>query len=400
MAAVLRALAGGRVLWAFPTFASGTDAWERLVEATRAAAVEVSEVQRKVWLPGGGSITVRGTDNPNALRGLGFDLALLDECKDHPATAWPDVIRPTLVDTGGRAMILGTPGAIGSWSHVLFEEAKRDPEWKTWQLPTSVSPLIKASELEAARRSMGSVVFAREHQAQFISASGNMFKREWFKSYDLGALGYVLNGRAVRLDQLKVFAVLDAAATVKTRSDPSCIGVFGRDPVGRLLVLEIVHGKFEAPDLQARLHDVNTRWRPVGIFIESSAYTNLWSAVLKSQGLPIRELRADRDKVARAEVAVAHCEGGMVWTPRAAVWLDGFLSEVCEFPDGKHDDQVDVLAYGAAVAVTGRGPATTPAYEPAPGKPMSQLEARLSQTLQSGRESAEVLNKILSEGVR
>ena len=34
-------------------------------------------------------------------------------------------------------------------------------------------------------------------------------------------------------------------------------------------------------------------------------------------------------------------EGGSVQLPRSAAWLDDYLHELCAFPTGKHDDQVD-----------------------------------------------------------
>lgn len=39
-------------------------------------------------------------------------------------------------------------------------------------------------------------------------------------------------------------------------------------------------------------------------------------------------------------------ENGSVFLPRMAPWLDTFLHEVCGFPLGKHDDQVDALSQG------------------------------------------------------
>ena len=62
-------------------------------------------------------------------------------------------------------------------------------------------------------------------------------------------------------------------------------------------------------------------------------------------GLPVREVVPDRDKVARALPATAALEGGRVLLPRQAPWLRDFVSEVLAFPNGVHDDQVDVLAY-------------------------------------------------------
>ncbi len=42
-------------------------------------------------------------------------------------------------------------------------------------------------------------------------------------------------------------------------------------------------------------------------------------------------------------------EQGKVLLPQHALWLEAFQSELLAFPNGAHDDQVDVLAYAAEV---------------------------------------------------
>ena len=63
-------------------------------------------------------------------------------------------------------------------------------------------------------------------------------------------------------------------------------------------------------------------------------------------GLPIRELRADRDKISRAMPLSAKMEAGYVYFLRNAIWLDEMERELLQFPEGEHDDQVDALSYG------------------------------------------------------
>jgi predicted phage terminase large subunit-like protein len=355
------ALHGGAVWWVLPTFPLALDAWDRLLAATRDCWVRKNEVDRRVIMPGGGLVAVRSSDNPDGLRGVGLNGVVIDELKDHGPKVWSESLRPTLADRKGWMLGLGTPGAIGGWSHELFERAKRTEGWKTWQRPSSSNPCLDPEELADARKSLGSVVFAREFEAQFVSASGNMFKRQWLKFFDVGLSGYTLDASVIPSDGLRTFAVCDLAATVKTRSDNSVIGVFGLDQENRLLVLEVVRGKLEAPDLVSALKSVQTRWKMGSIFIESGPYNNLFSSLLRGEGLPIRKVTADRDKIARAEPAVAWLEQGRIWFPRQAAWLDEFVSELCDFPDGVHDDCVDVLAYAVRVSMSA-APASAPKF--------------------------------------
>ena len=65
----------------------------------------------------------------------------------------------------------------------------------------------------------------------------------------------------------------------------------------------------------------------------------------------MRWLKPDRNKVARAETAVAMTEQGRVWLPEDADMAD-FIEECVTFPEGAHDDMVDVFAYAAAEVYT------------------------------------------------
>ena len=61
--------------------------------------------------------------------------------------------------------------------------------------------------------------------------------------------------------------------------------------------------------------------------------------------LPIRELRADKDKLSRALPLSAKMEAGQVYFAKYADWYLELEKELLQFPAGEHDDQVDALAY-------------------------------------------------------
>ncbi|MGN5126192.1 phage terminase large subunit [Aeromonas sp. 30P] len=49
------------------------------------------------------------------------------------------------------------------------------------------------------------------------------------------------------------------------------------------------------------------------------------------------------DKVTRASLVTPLIEGGRVFLPRSAPWLDEFTLECSQFPNSVNDDQVDAL---------------------------------------------------------
>ena len=66
---------------------------------------------------------------------------------------------------------------------------------------------------------------------------------------------------------------------------------------------------------------------------------------LSRDGLPVRPLKPDRDKLSRALPMAARVESGDVYFPAEAPWLADFESELRQFPNAEHDDQVDAFAY-------------------------------------------------------
>lgn len=69
----------------------------------------------------------------------------------------------------------------------------------------------------------------------------------------------------------------------------------------------------------------------------------------------MRELHADKDKIARAMEATAEMEAGSVFFDDRSDWWPAFEEELLRFPQG-HDDQVDTLAYAVRIAIEfGRG---------------------------------------------
>ena len=73
-------------------------------------------------------------------------------------------------------------------------------------------------------------------------------------------------------------------------------------------------------------------------------------ATLRRAGLPVKALKADRDKISRALTAAARLEDGNVYRPKDAAWLGDWEAELLTFPNGRHDDQADVFAYAALQA--------------------------------------------------
>ena len=55
-------------------------------------------------------------------------------------------------------------------------------------------------------------------------------------------------------------------------------------------------------------------------------------------------IEPEGDKIMRLYNQTGHIEAGSVLLPRRAPWLDDFRRELCAFPGGRHNDQVDAFS--------------------------------------------------------
>jgi hypothetical protein len=174
------ALAGYPVAYFAPTYKMMNDVWRQLKAYLSPVAVKdgIHEGERRIDLITGGWIDMWSLDHAESILGRAYKRIVVDECAVVPELeeAWTRILRPELVDYQGDAWFLSTPKGLNFY-HTLYRHYEDGhPDWRSWQLPTSVNPLIPASELAAARESMSEAVYAQEHEAAFISDATSVFR--------------------------------------------------------------------------------------------------------------------------------------------------------------------------------------------------------------------------------
>lgn len=154
--------------------------WHALIDAIpRNWIAKKNESSLSVLLVNGSRIELKGADKADSLRGVGIHFLVLDEYQDMDEDTWVKVLRPTLADTGGHAIFIGTPKAY----NCLYEVYKqgKDPrkvisgQWESWQFPTITSPFIPLSEIAAAKADMDPKSFKQEFLASFETMSGRVY---------------------------------------------------------------------------------------------------------------------------------------------------------------------------------------------------------------------------------
>lgn len=139
-------------------------------------AKKINESELTITLKNGSTISLKGADNADSLRGVGLDFMVMDEFADIDAEAWYEVLRPTLADKQGKALFIGTPKGIGNWAHDLYQMPLEYPEaWASFQYTTIDGGNVKPEEIESAKADLDERTFRQEFMATFETYAGRIY---------------------------------------------------------------------------------------------------------------------------------------------------------------------------------------------------------------------------------
>ncbi len=184
------------------------------------------------------------------------------------------------------------------------------------------------------------------------STAGNFFRREWF--------GQILDKPPVGI--ISKCRFWDRAASEKkTGTDPDAtVGLLlGRDAAGIYYILDCVK-MFATPHAVekemlrcAKLDGIDT---PIGYMQDpgSAGVAEAQATARALDGYYVKFAPATGDKETRAKPVSAQCEAGNVKIIRGR-WNDEFIHILENFPEGKHDDEVDALSGAHAMLGSSRG---------------------------------------------
>ena len=128
-----------------------------------------------ITLKNNSTITLRGSDNEQSLRGVGLNFLCIDEFADVNKEAWFEVLRPTLSDTKGHALFCGSPRGFGNWSYELFKQGETNKDWASFKYTTLEGGQVDDNEIEQARQDLDIRTFQQEYEATFVNYSGMIY---------------------------------------------------------------------------------------------------------------------------------------------------------------------------------------------------------------------------------
>ena len=163
-----------------PTFSQAKAvAWDYLKFYTSVVPGRVvNESELRITLPNESQIRLYGADNPDSLRGLYFDGAVLDEFGLMKGQTWSQVVRPALADRQGWALFIGTPNGRNYFFEIC-QQAKTAEGWFFQEFKASQTGVLPEEELKAARSQMTDDEYAQEFECSFeASVRGAVYAKE------------------------------------------------------------------------------------------------------------------------------------------------------------------------------------------------------------------------------
>ena len=343
---------GGKARWIAPSYASDSyqSGWNWAKElAGQIPGVDVHLQRREINFSnvGGRWLQFKTAEEPDSLRGEGIDFVVFDEAAhiDGLEEMWEQCVRPSLMDLRGDAWFISTPNGFNYFNN-LFLRGRDHEDWSAFQFPTSANPHIDFDEIAELRKTLPALVARQEIDAEFVQLAGALFKRQNIQVIDTEP-------------QIPYCRSWDLAFTEKTTSDWTAGARMGMTTDGTVVIADVVSGQMEWPDAVRCIGNTAKLDGPsVRQGIECvSAQVGVLQTLLRDPLLlahTFTPIEVHRDKLTRALPLVARSEQGKLAIVRGS-WNQKFMDELCAFPEGMHDDQVDACSGGMTLLATPTG---------------------------------------------
>lgn len=336
--------------WTFPDFSLSQD----------------SQAANRFHTSHGGAYFAVGAGGP--ITGRGADLLLIDdpikgredaesEVKRGHLKDWYQAVARTRLMPGGAIVVIQTRWHEDDLAGWLLRDHKHEG-WEILNLPAFAEPndplsrtegealwpeAYPKSELNALKVAVGSRDWASLYQQRPSAAEGGIFKRAYWQSFQ--PTEYHPKALLESLGISRVIQAWDTAFKAREQNDYSACVTIGVAKA-RYYILDVVRERLEFPDLKRAVVSAAAKWNPHAVLIEDKATgQSLLQELTRDTRIPLLPVKADKDKVSRANAITPTVEALLVYLPEDGAWVQDFLDEAAAFPNAPHDDQVDALVH-------------------------------------------------------
>jgi predicted phage terminase large subunit-like protein len=240
-------------------------------------------------------------------------------------------------------------------------------------------------QLEAIKLAQDPWMWSALYQQAPLMEEGDFFKREDLSFYEEHELP----------SSLTYYSTWDFALSKKERADWTVGIVAGVDTHGDLWVVDLKRDRWDAFEIVEQLLDTWVSW-PFELMGAEEGQIKLAIGPYLEQQVDARRIYdfalhplkpGRKDKPTRARSIQGMIRRRKVHFPREAPWRKELVAELTAFPNGVHDDQVDVLAYLGLMLQELQHIDRTP-RERSPRKKERAWETRLSELLGQTRNKS------------
>ncbi len=131
---------------------------------------KINESELSILLKNGTTISLKGSEDPDKLRGVSLSYAVIDEAAECKLDElWGEIVRPALADQQGGAMFIGTPKGKANSLYDLYQFALEpdNATWNSFQYTTLDGGFVTEAEIESAKQDMSERQFRQEFLATF-----------------------------------------------------------------------------------------------------------------------------------------------------------------------------------------------------------------------------------------
>lgn len=219
-------------------------------------------------------------------------------------------------------------GSGEKWNHINIP-ARTDEGTSFWpeQFPDEMLDRLESSS---------PYVFAGQYMQRPSPLGGGLFRDNWWR--------YLAAPPPIQWRTIYA----DTAQKTADHNDYSVFQCWGYSVTGQAVMLDMIRGKWEAPELEAMARAFWAKHKATqnqgalrAMKVEDKVSGTGLIQTLKREGIPIIGIKRNVDKITRAFDAAPLIESGNVILMQDVPHLTDFISEASTFPNAAHDDMID-----------------------------------------------------------
>jgi predicted phage terminase large subunit-like protein len=232
----------------------------------------------------------------------------------------------------------------------MIEPSQCDSQGRVsyWPYKEPIDQLLQMETGGGTSQSGGRVsrhVFSSQYQQEPNAIGGNIIRGEHFVRYKI----------LPKIKYRKIYA--DTAQKTNEANDFSVLEEWGYGDDGKGYLIDMIRGKWEAPELQRRAVALWTKakardtekfgaLRELKVEDKSSGTGLIQTLKLPPYNIPVKGIERSKDKLTRVGDALPYIEAGLLAIPEESPFTHDFIAEMEAFTADNshdHDDQVDPM---------------------------------------------------------